>query len=237
MPEQHEARAEQHAADHVARVVPAEAAPGPGRPATTTSTASDVRPAAAGWPRRTSIATSTITMPANAAIEEAWPDGKRVRGEQVARVICHGGRSRPTSSLMHGGRAARSRPSRRPVKNAARRWPCARTSATARTAVRMVIADGAEDHLDRRAAAGAASRSSTAHACAPSPRSSKSRSTGPALVDGERPSSDEQDRGTAAAQRQLGHAGTVEHAAPFGSTPSPATAQYAGRAMHGRHLG
>ena len=48
--------------------------------------------------RRTKIHVSTISTPANAATDEAWPDGK---DRVVSRSTddCHSGRLRPRNSL------------------------------------------------------------------------------------------------------------------------------------------
>ena len=49
--------------------------------------------------RRTSIETSTMTMPPRAVIAEACPDGKAPLCSS-ASGCCHDGRSRPTTALM-----------------------------------------------------------------------------------------------------------------------------------------
>ena len=112
-------------------------------------------------------------MPANAVTDEACPDGN----EWVVSTStgdCHGGRSRPTSSLMPVvvSEVATITPT---VKNAARRWP--RTNIRiARTAVMIampMVLKISSIHRSGRCTQSA----STAHAWAPSPRSSKSRIT------------------------------------------------------------
>ena len=92
---------DQRPADDVGGVVATRAATGRSRPATTTPRPGRCR-GGAGCVRRTKRTSSMTRIAANAAIEEAWPEGK-LKFSCRPRVSCQSGRSRPSQRLEAGG--------------------------------------------------------------------------------------------------------------------------------------
>ena len=118
--------------------------------------------------RRTSITTSTITTPAKAAADEAWPEGN---DWVVSRpdLFCHGGRPRPIWILRKV--VSSEVVTITPIANSAARWCFLASIAPARRAVSTVmpmVANAVSTTLSGWRSQG----SWTAHPSAGPPRSS-----------------------------------------------------------------